>query len=102
MLNMGIKAVVDTSELDAMCRVVCFNQDCIHHGRDWSCDKKNIIIDENGCVHAGGARGGNQGVFPERPEAAASDEVHMALRPGRAAGSADTVSRRATSGNDRT
>lgn len=53
MADMGIKVVVDTSELEAMCRVMCFNRDCIHHARDqYFCDKKNIIINENGCVHA--------------------------------------------------
>lgn len=56
MANMGIKVVVDTSELDTICRVTCFNTNCIHHNRDGvsaTCDKKNIIINRNGlCIHS--------------------------------------------------
>lgn len=53
MADMEIKVVVDTSELNAMCRVTCTNRNCVHHGNDIdSCDKKNIFLDENGCIYA--------------------------------------------------
>lgn len=56
MASMRIKVAVDTSELDTICRVTCFNTKCIHHnrnGRSATCDKKNIIINENGlCIHS--------------------------------------------------
>lgn len=56
MADMKIKVAVDTSELDTICQVKCFNVNCIHHNRDGesaTCDKKNIVIDDNGnCIHS--------------------------------------------------
>ena len=43
----------DTSELQEICRVTCYNTNCIYHAKDSStCDKKKIVIDENGCVNS--------------------------------------------------
>ena len=43
----------DTSDLLEICRVICYNTNCIHHSKDSStCDKKNIVIDKDGCVNS--------------------------------------------------
>ena len=43
----------ETSELLEICRLTCYNTNCIYHAKDRStCDKKNIVIDENGCVNS--------------------------------------------------
>lgn len=43
----------DTSDLLEFCRVTCFNMNCIYHAKDSStCDKKNIVIDKDGCVNS--------------------------------------------------
>lgn len=43
----------DTSDILEICRVTCFNANCIYHAKDsFTCDKKNIVIDENGCVNS--------------------------------------------------
>ena len=42
----------DTSDLMEICRVTCFNTNCIYHAKDsCTCDKKSIVIDKNGCVN---------------------------------------------------
>lgn len=43
----------DTSDLLEICRVTCYNTNCIYHAKDSStCDKKNIVIDKDGCVNS--------------------------------------------------
>ena len=43
----------DTSDLLEICRVTCFNTNCIYHSKDSiTCDKKNIAIDKDGCVNS--------------------------------------------------
>lgn len=43
----------DTSDLLEICRVTCYNTNCIYHAKDSNtCDKKNIVIDKDGCVNS--------------------------------------------------
>ena len=43
----------DTSDLQEICRVTCFNTNCIYHAKDsYTCDNKKIVIDENGCINS--------------------------------------------------
>ena len=43
----------DTYDLLEICRVTCFNTNCIYHAKgSCTCDKKSIVIDKNGCVNS--------------------------------------------------
>ena len=48
-----LEVKIDTSDLMEICRVTCFNTNCIYHAKDsCTCDKKSIVIDKNGCVNS--------------------------------------------------
>ena len=48
-----LEVKIDTSDLLEICRVTCFNANCIYHAKESNtCDKKNIVIDEIGCVNS--------------------------------------------------